>query len=303
MNNANEIRFRASGFHHLDVEPKKGELIAKGTQTHLVDVFASAKYGRHEEITGKYLDKGNECEEDAITALSRVTKRLFKKNDVRLTNDWITGEPDVFIGESIEKADETIDTKTSWSLHTFLRAKHKPLEKAYYWQGQCYMMLTGAKKHTVAYCLVNGTAKAIMDEKRVLSYSYDIIDTEPQEYVDKCKQIEINHIFDLGLFRKHNPFFEFHNDVNKWTYDIPLADRVFTFLVERDEEAIESIKVRCESARKWMDKHLFKTELNEMLPDQKFIDQAKEMPEPKPDCSSKIEQGKKLQKLVKTTTI
>ncbi len=240
------------------------------------------------------MDKGNECEEDSITALSRVTKRLFKKNDVRLTNEWITGEPDLFIGNSINDAEETIDTKTSWSLHTFLRAKHKPLEKAYYWQGQCYMMLTGAKKHTDAYCLVNGTAKAIMDEKRVLSYSYSIIDEEPQEYVDSCKQIEINHIFDLELFRKHNPFFEFHNDVNKWTYDIPLADRVFTFSFDRNNEEIENIKTRCNAAKIWMDKYLFKTDLNKMLPEQRFIEQAKEMLNETVDYSAKIKHGKQL---------
>lgn len=117
------------------------------------------------------MEKGNACEEDSITALSRVTKILFKKNDIRLSNEFVTGEPDLFLGESIYNAERTDDTKTSWSAHTFFRAKNSELDKAYYWQGMAYMWLTGAKVHYVDFCLVNGTVEAILSEKRKLEWN------------------------------------------------------------------------------------------------------------------------------------
>lgn len=255
-----EILFRASSCGYLMVEPKlKSETLSEGTKTHLIDVFISTEYGRREEIDSKFLRKGHECENDAITLFSRVTKRLFKKNEERLSNSFVTGEWDLSI-EDNGIVLETIDTKTSWSLHTFLRSSNKKLDPMYYWQGQVYMWLTGAQKHTVAYCLVNGTAQAIMDEKRKLGYKQGMIDgagNESDEFKEKCKQIEINHIFDLDLFKSHNPYFEFHNDINQWDYDIPKEKRVFQFLFERNEADILKLRDRIIECRKWMNVNLF----------------------------------------------
>lgn len=261
MLNANEILFRCSSLGHLMVEPRsKSEKLSEGCITHLIDVFVSSKYGRREEATGKMLDKGNEREEDSITLLSRITKTFYKKNDVRLINEFIQGEPDIYEGESIYNADKTTDTKTSWSAHTFFRAQNKPLDKGYYWQGQGYMWLTGAKKHTVAYCLVNGIARAIEDEKRRLAYSMGILDTsiENQNYKERCKQIEINHIFDILSFKEENPWFDFDNDIAEWKWDIPMTERLFTIEFERNEADILRLSQRIMDCREWMNENLFK---------------------------------------------
>lgn len=262
MENANKLVFRASGSGYLMTEPKnKNELLADMVKTHLIDVFLSAKYGRREEIKSKFLRKGNAREEDSITLFSRVHKKFFKKNTTRLTNEFVTGEPDLFIGESIYKAEETFDTKTSWSAHTFFRAKFASLNAMYEWQGQCYMWLTGAKKHTVAYCLVNGTADAIIAEKRIASYQPGMMDREGNEteaLKEQCRQIEINHIFDIEAFRKEYPYFDFHNDVENWKWDIPFQDRVHTFTFHRDEEMIKRLTARIRLCRNWMNRELFK---------------------------------------------
>lgn len=261
IKNANKLVFRSSGSGYLMIDPKdKRDLISESTKTNLIDIFVSAVYGRREEIKSKFLHKGNACEEDSITLLSRVTKILFKKNSHRLTNDFVTGEPDLFTGESIENADETFDTKTSWSIHTFFRAKKSAANKMYYWQGQCYMWLTKAKRHHVCYCLVNGLPIAIMDEKRKLSYEPGMLDkdgNESEEYIKQCKQIEINHIFDIELFRKHHPFFEFHNDPDKWEWDIPMKERVYIVSYERNEAAIALLISKIRMCRNWMNRELF----------------------------------------------
>jgi hypothetical protein len=256
-NNADNILFRCSGLHFI-MAPKG---IGKGVETNLIDIFVSAKYGRREKIESKYLKKGHAREEDAITLLSRVTKKYLKKNDQRLSNDYVTGELDVFLGEHIRAAEETFDTKCSWSAHTFFRSKYKPLDPAYKWQGHGYMWLSGAKQHTVAHCLVNGTAQAISDEKRELAWRMGIIDPElsddREKYLEKCRQIEINHIFDIEAFRKENPFFQFDNDVKNWQWDIPMEDRLHMFVVKRDEALIKEIKDRVIESRAWMNLNLF----------------------------------------------
>jgi hypothetical protein len=237
-------------------EPRnKSEKISETTKIHLVDCYVSAVHKRREDIFSKVLEKGSSCENDSITLLSRVTKRFFKKNDVRLSNEYVTGECDIYVGEAINNADETIDTKTSWSAHTFFRAINKPLEKNYYWQGQTYMALTGAKKHSVAYCLVNSPAKFIEEEKRRLSYNMDV---DSVEFRDACKQIEINHIFDLSLFMIENDGYVFHNDLSEWRYDIPMKERVYLFEFERNDSDIERMYQRIKDCRGWMNENLFK---------------------------------------------
>lgn len=261
ITNANDILFRCSGLGYIQVEPQnKSELIADTTKTHLIDLFVSAVYNRREQIQSKYLLKGNECEEDSITLLSRVLKYRFKKNSERLNNEFITGEPDLFTGLVINEADEIFDTKSSWSAHTFFRAQAN-LNKMYEWQGHGYMWLTGAKKCTIAYCLVNGTADAIMNEKRQLSYQKGMLDglgNESELFKRKCKQIEINHIFDLELFHNHYPGFEYHNDIDEWRYDIPMEKRVFCHEFNRSDEHIASIRAKIRLCRNWMNRELFK---------------------------------------------
>ena len=254
ITNADQILFRASSSGHLMTEARsKSEPLSETTKTHLVDVFVSEMYKRHEEIFGKFLEKGNVREDDSITLFSRISKRMFVKNEMNLKNEFIKGTPDIFIGEAINKADEIIDLKTSWSAHTFFRAKKSDMNKLYKWQLNCYMALSGASKATLAYCLVNGTAKLIEDEKRKLSYQ----NLTEEKFIEYCKQIEINHIFDLKHFINENPEFVFHNELPLWKYDIPYQDRMFSISFERNDDEIKALYNRITECRKWMNENLF----------------------------------------------
>lgn len=266
MDNADNLLFRASALGHIMPGPreKEGEL-ATGVIIHLIDCFISYKYKRREEIENKFLDKGNAREEDAITLVSRINKTMFKKNSERLSNEFITGEPDIFLGKEIKQADETFDTKCSYSAFTFFRSQ-KELNKMYYWQGMGYMALTGAKKHTVAFCLVNGLPDAIIKEKRNAAWKLNLIDpSQDAQYLKKAKQIEINHIFDINSFVKENPHFEFDNSLMEWDYDIPMKERLFTFTFERNDTEIQKIYDRVRVCRKWINANMFKV-VPEILP-------------------------------------
>lgn len=234
----------------------------------LIDIYGDAVYRRRNEINNKYLEKGNRREEDLITLLSRVLKIYFMKNTTRLNNEYVTGEPDLFIGKVIYEADETYDTKSSYSLPTFLHSKwknklNKKINPTYYWQGQGYMWLTGARKHTICYCLVNGIAQAITEEKKrsffYVETMFDQLDEFKRRdiYLAKSMKIEQNNIFDLEAFRKENPYFEFDNDLAVWKPNIPMHERVYTITIERNDEDIERLRQRIILCRRFMDKHFF----------------------------------------------
>lgn len=225
----------------------------------LVKIFRRLKYNRELSHSNKYTEKGITCEEDGITLYSRVKKKMFKKNTERLTNDFFSGELDLFEGKTILEATETHDIKCSWSLDTFPSMLDRP-DYDYECQGQIYMDLTGAKKHTIAYCLVNATTKLIDDAKRKKGYELGIIDLETEEYISACKKIEMDMIFDMELFKQQNPHYDLHTPTNEWIYDIPMEERVITFTIDRDEAFINSIKNRVTDCRIWMEENLFQKE-------------------------------------------
>lgn len=238
--------------------------LSETTKKRCIKIFADQFHGRTEEITSKYMDKGNKCEEDSITLYSRVSKKLYKKNEVRLSNRFVTGEPDLVDSDKIEESEEGADIKTAWSLITFLNYKlDKKVKHDYDWQGTTYMaLIPKAKKWKIAHCLVNSPAQIIMDEKfklqRQLGFVDPIMADADESYVKKCQQIERNHIFDLKLFITHNPGFDFHSDPNEWRWDIPIEDRVHEFTVERNEQKISSMYEQCKRCRIFIKNSLLK---------------------------------------------
>lgn len=253
-------KFRCSGIGHLMTEPKlkadkdAGNL-SEGAKTHAIDVWVSEKFSRREEIYSKYIDKGNAVEDDSITFLSLLKKRFFIKNEVRLENDFITGTPDLFIGENIVRATEIVDIKSSWDVFTFHRSKFKPTPNAqYFWQMQGYMWLTGATSATIAYCLVNATADLINDERRKLGYGMRVDFDDPSpEYIKACQMVERNMIYDLPLFRKNNPTFALFSNEDEWQYDVPASERIHEVIIPRSEYDIDRIKDRVEAAWRYLE--------------------------------------------------
>lgn len=254
--NPNEIKFRASSMHHLMTDPRsaaaksRGEL-SESAKTHVLDVYISKVLNRKQDVESKYMEKGNERENDAITMVALNMGIFLKKNDIRLENDWVAGECDIYEGETITTAKITHDTKCSWSCRTFFQNAFKPICDEYYFQGQTYMWLTGAERHYVHYCLINSTDKIIMDERRKLSWKLNIMpgnEDESPEYIQKAKQIERNHIFDMEAFKNEFPGFHIYHGKNEWQFDIPENQRIITIGFDRDETVIDRMKKRVEQA-------------------------------------------------------
>jgi hypothetical protein len=108
-------------------------------------------YGYSSQMTNKYVEKGIEVEDKSIELLNTVKLANYKKNVVRLENDFLTGECDI----NDEVNDEIIDIKSSWSLETFPALPSDINIKDYEMQLRGYMMLYGRSKASVCYCVVD----------------------------------------------------------------------------------------------------------------------------------------------------
>lgn len=233
-----KLLFRASSIGHLMTEPrlkkdKEEGNLSESAKTNCVDIFVSAKYGRQNNITTKYMSKGNQVEEDSITLYSRLHKTFYKKNEEHLSNDFFQGTPDLFTGKSIHEADTIIDIKSSWDLYTFHRTNSKDINATYWYQLQAYMSLTGAKKAYLAYCLVNTPPAMIEDEKRRLFYQMGCVTTEDQLYLEACEALEISMTYD----------------------DIPLHERLIEYEILRDDAAIELMKCKVVKGREYIQEY------------------------------------------------
>lgn len=227
--------FRASCINQLMTPPKSKEDKAAGklgatAKTFLRKMYGWEKYGRYKDLYTKYTEKGKMQEEEGITLVCLIDKIALSKNDVRLTSEYFTGEPDVFEGKSIKKATRVRDIKCSWDLDTFLSIVTTTLNKDYWGQGQVYCELTGAKECEFDYTLVNTPDVIIQDEKKKLFYKMNVATEQNPEYLAACAEIDRIMKFD----------------------DIPASERRVKFIVERDKEYIERAKEKVIKGREWL---------------------------------------------------
>lgn len=253
--------FRCHSLSKIMTEPKTKEDKAAGklsvtTQTYLKQLHREERYNRRQEYSSKYIEKGLTQEENAITLLSRVKKRYLKKNTLRVNNKYLTGSPDLFSGLELMECEEGWDTKCSWDIFTFPYPDDK-LDKSYYWQNQGYMGITGARRWTTAYCLVNAPAALIHSEKKAVWYKMGCPPDDNEDYLEKVIEVEKNLIFNMGEFMRDNesyfnehPEFELH--CTDWHYDLPLKERVMEFVVQRNDEDIQLAYSTIEKCRTHM---------------------------------------------------
>lgn len=188
--NIREFRFRASSLGKIMTEPKS---IAEHLLTDDVQAIVKKKVRTEEDkailqywldhslsagaityldglawehvadyksiVTGKYMDKGLIVEDESIALYNSVHFTNYAKNTERRTNEWVTGECDIYTGSKI------IDIKSSWSLDTFPFTVKKGMDSLYEWQLRAYMMLWDAPEAEIAYCLVNTPDELVRHEQ------------------------------------------------------------------------------------------------------------------------------------------
>jgi len=131
-----------------------------GAKTYCKKWLKEQLFNRRAEVNSKYIDKGNECEEDGFTLMAVQLKLgMVFKNTLRRSLNGIEGEWDLLVNNVV------YDNKASWSLDTFPMFETKP-DPDYVWQLQGYMALTDAQRSVLAYTLNDATDKLIWDAVR-----------------------------------------------------------------------------------------------------------------------------------------
>ena len=227
--NWNSVKIRCSSLGSLFTEPqskadKDAGNLSKTAKSHLIEVYARELWGVEKDILTAAMKKGVEMEEEAITLLSRLDKRLYEKNREQAANEFICGHADII------QPEEIIDTKVSWSAFTFLSNIMEEMDKGYFYQLQGYLWLHNKPKGRISYCLVDTPPNIIQGEKYRLLRSMDVISEESPEFLEAARILESNMKFS----------------------HLPPELRVINQVCYRDEAVIEKIPQKVARAREFL---------------------------------------------------
>lgn len=159
------LKIRCSALGKIMTEPKsKSEKLSVGAKTYIEDLAKEFVYDYEKVVTTKEMEKGILVEEHSIALINSVFFASYEKNSERRSNDWVTGECDIFTGRKI------IDIKSSWSLATFPATAFAGHDKDYEWQMRGYMWLWDCELAELHYCMVNTPDELIHYEDQSLHY-------------------------------------------------------------------------------------------------------------------------------------
>jgi hypothetical protein len=225
-----------------DLMGKSG--LGKTGQKRAIYTYIENTDGRYREIKSKYLEKGILNESGAIELVNEVLGVSYQKNDVRLTNDYLTGECDL----EDDEQDEITDIKCSWDRFTFEESK---VGEDYEWQLRGYMELYNKEKARVIYCLTDAPDHLILKELERASNQFngDLPDLI-------AIRIVVNMIFDRDNF---NRFLEIapidlnkvQKQINNFVH-IPKDKRVHYYGFKRDAAKTKLLYYRIDEARKFL---------------------------------------------------
>ncbi len=210
----NQFKIRCSAINSIMTKPKKDRLVSAGAETYCKKWYTEQVYERKEQVYSKYMEKGNETENESIDFISNYLQLgSLIKNDEYFSNDFITGTPDVITDNEI------IEIKNSWNCFTFPLLETEIPNKGYYYQAQGYMHLTGLKKAKLIYTLMNTPEHLIEKE-----YNPFKSDENYEDFREKYLFSNIEHQY-----------------------------RIKTFDISYDEEVIENIIDRVNACREYIE--------------------------------------------------
>ena len=193
-----------------------GDKLGETAKQRVEEAYLFNEFGIRNEINNKYLEKGTDCEDDSIDLFKKVTGMFAVKNKINFENDFVKGTPDII------KDNVVVDIKTSWSGATYPWFDTELSNKAYMYQLQGYMWLTGVKKAILAYCLTDANESLIQDEVRRTVWQKKMIDPT-EEQLNKIED-DVRAQMTFG--------------------HVPSKLRVKMFEVNYEEKIIEEMKAR-----------------------------------------------------------
>ena len=213
------------------------------------------KYDRYKEISNKYITKGNDCEEAAITLYSLIKGKLFENNKKRIRNEYLSGEIDLEWRDELNSLYRITDIKNSYSIHSFFD-NIDTIKSDNKWQGVGYLALhPTVKSYSIANVLVDNTDDAILLELHRESYKWKGGDTPAWREIEMIKE----HIYTKKRFEQ---FVEMRGcvpldqqSINAYNSfkELPQDERLIEHTFERNEEDIEKVYNRLDECRKYLE--------------------------------------------------
>ncbi len=183
---------RCSSLSKMMTNPRgKNEEISATTKSWLKEMVKEEFYGYKKKLDSPAITKGIDMEDVSIELLNDVIFADHKKNEKRITNDWLTGEADI-VGIS-----EILDVKTSWSLETFPAfqedADAAVKKSGYDWQLRGYMILYNKPQASIRYCMIDTPDYLLKkwDDKKIHKVSHiQAKDRVSTVTIERDKEIE-----------------------------------------------------------------------------------------------------------------
>jgi hypothetical protein len=205
------MKFRASSLGKLMTSARsKSEVLSQTAKSYIEQIAKENFFNYHSQISSRYIDKGQQQEQDSIELLNTVRMESYTKHIGRVSNDYLTGECDIITSDTI------IDIKTSWSIDTWPALPQDGVNSDYEWQMRAYMMLYDRPQAEVIYCLVTTDPDLLSSfdnhelhqvdhipaDKRITVLKYDrdiLVEAEIMERLAICSEYYENYYKQLTL--------------------------------------------------------------------------------------------------------
>jgi hypothetical protein len=146
-------------------ENSKKVILSDGCVDYLMEYYAWATE-RMIPVSKESLDmlqakKGKMAELQSKALLDFIDDVEYKVNKDRVYNDYLSGELDFYLGDSVYSANNVTDAKNAWDYPIFLKKINNGLENGQREQLQGYGDITGARDLWVANTLVDNPDEII----------------------------------------------------------------------------------------------------------------------------------------------
>lgn len=138
------------------------------------------------------IEKGRIVEPESLNLLCIVDDVLYTPNTEkeRVSNDFLSGELDAWLGKSIMEALVVPDIKSIWDYPTYLCKTHEDCSLDNDWQVKGYLDITKAEKGFIADCLIDTPDHVINSLKWKLLSKMDVATEEAPEFKEKWEVLE-----------------------------------------------------------------------------------------------------------------
>jgi hypothetical protein len=148
-----------------------------------------------ESLDNLSIRKGKMAEKVAGEVLSVVDDVEYLIHKDRISNDYLSGEIDLYLGEHVMAATNITDIKNSFDYLTFLKKIHTGLETGQKEQLQGYGDITGATDLVVANCLITAPREIIEDMMWKVAKKVNAATFESPEFLAEWPVFERSMIF------------------------------------------------------------------------------------------------------------